>query len=122
VLPREKGPRTADSFATSGGAFAPRAVSVVRREAAHVAEARALVRSGAAAQALDSLAELDAIAPSGVLMQERQSLRIEALMALGRSSEAGRAARLFLEQYPESPHAARVESWLRQPATATSTR
>jgi hypothetical protein len=85
--------------------------SLARDEAARVAGARELLRRGDGQTCLNALASLDRDVPGGLLMQERQALRVEALSATGRTAEARRAAEAFLLRYPESPHAARVRSW-----------
>lgn len=87
-----------------------RAVHRAREEAVRVSEARRALRRGQGAVALNQLAELDREMPSGVLMQEREALRIEALAAAGRRGDAERAATQFLERYPESPHTGRVRA------------
>jgi hypothetical protein len=46
--------------------------------------------------------------PHGILDQEREALRIEALVALGRMDEARSRARAFEAAYPGSPHRARI--------------
>ena len=78
-------------------------------ESRRVASARALLRAGDARR---TLAELDALAvdfPLGVLVQERDAIRIEALLALGERERAHALATRFLAEHPNSPHAAAVE-------------
>jgi hypothetical protein len=78
-------------------------------ESRRVASARALLRAGDARR---TLAELDALAvdfPLGVLVQERDAIRIEALLALGERERARELATRFLARHPQSPHAAAVE-------------
>jgi hypothetical protein len=48
--------------------------------------------------------------PNGVLAQEREVIAIEALAKLGRSGAAQQRASQFTEQYPASPHRARVRA------------
>jgi hypothetical protein len=80
-----------------------------------VLESRRLNQARAALQAGDArgaVAQLDAIAvdfPSGVLVQERDALRIEALLGLGEHERARELARQFLARHPHSPHAAAVQ-------------
>jgi hypothetical protein len=95
VVPRQASPGTADA---------------IRSEARRVSEARTLVRSGKGVDALRKLEELDVAFPAGVLRQERDALRIDALFLTGRSLEAQTLARRFSTRYPESPLAARWAS------------
>lgn len=88
--------------------------STAREEATRVAQARDLLRRGNGAAALTTLVLLDRELRGGLLIQERQALRVEALVALGRMGEAREAADAFLRRYPESPHAGRVRSWRAQ--------
>lgn len=46
--------------------------------------------------------------PHGILDQEREALRIEALVALGRIDDAEARARAFAAAYPNSPHRGRI--------------
>lgn len=83
------------------------AVDALRIEARRVSEARTLVRSGKGAEALKKLAEIDATSPAGVLRQERDALRIDALFLTGQKLEAQKLVRQFSMRYPESPLVAR---------------
>ena len=82
-------------------------------ESRRLTEARDALRRGDASGALAQLAELQRAVPGGILGQEREALAIEALARSGRSSEAQARARAFLQAYPQSPHAARVEAFAR---------
>jgi len=100
------------SAASSVAAFPDEAAAQEHRT---VRESRRLNQARAALQAGDArraLVQLDAIAvdfPSGVLVQERDALRIEALLAIGERARARELARQFLARHPRSPHAAAVE-------------
>jgi hypothetical protein len=48
------------------------------------------------------------------LRQEREALTIEILHASGQRDEANARALDFLARYPESPHAARIRSFVRR--------
>ncbi|MDD9933318.1 MAG: hypothetical protein OXT09_06940 [Myxococcales bacterium] len=48
----------------------------------------------------------------GVFVQEREVLRVEAELKLGRKGPALRHAREFIERFPRSPHARRVQALL----------
>jgi hypothetical protein len=82
-------------------------------ESRRLSEARDALRRGDASGALSLLSELQRAVPGGILGQEREALAIEALAKSGRSSEAQARARAFLQAYPQSPHAPRVEAFAR---------
>jgi hypothetical protein len=73
---------------------------------------------GAARRALDSdpsaalaaLDEADRAAPHGVLLEEREGLRVLALGRLGRREEAARRGELWLREHPAGTMAARVRA------------
>lgn len=88
----------------------PNAVLVESNRVAHV---RTLLQQGNSAGVLSELAELDRLFPRGVLRQERDALRVEALLASGDRAAAREAAQRFLARYPRSPHLAAVERALR---------
>lgn len=67
-----------------------------------VAEARALVRARDGQAALARLLELDTRAPRGVMGEEREGLRIEALILAGRRDQATSAVGAFAEAHPKS--------------------
>ena len=71
-------------------------------------EARQRLRSDDSRGALAALDALDTRYPSGVLEQEREVLRVEALLRSGATSAAESHARVFLRRWPESPYAGRV--------------
>jgi hypothetical protein len=66
--------------------------------------------------ALAQLAEHERRFARGVLAEEREILRVDALTALGRTSEAQAAARAFVLRFPSSPQRPRFERWLATPA------
>jgi hypothetical protein len=82
-------------------------------ESRRLATARASWRSGDARTALTQLEALERDFPAGVLGQERDALRIQALAALGQRQRARALAERFLETHRGSPHAAAVERVLR---------
>jgi hypothetical protein len=75
----------------------------VRDEAALLAAARAAITNGDAPLALERLDEHTVRFPSGVLLEERRVLRVLALCASGRASEARSAAAAFMADSPRSP-------------------
>ncbi len=86
----------------------PRAADVLLDESRRVANARSLLRQGAAADALSALVAIEREFPNGMLSQEREALIIEALSALGHRELVKRRAATFLGRYPSSPHAEAV--------------
>jgi hypothetical protein len=66
----------------------------------------------APATALALLGEHEQRYASGVLVQERELLRIDAERALGRSDSAAARAQAFIARFPRSPQRARLETWL----------
>ena len=82
-------------------------------ESRRVDHVRSLLRDRQLSSALRELAELDRSLPRGVLVQEREALRIEALLGLGERARAREEARRFLARYPGSPHTKSVERALR---------
>jgi hypothetical protein len=82
-------------------------------ESRRVAQARSLLQDGDAASALAELDAIERAFPHGLLAQEREALRIEALLATGERARARAAARRFLADHPKSPHAAAAERALR---------
>jgi hypothetical protein len=92
---------------------APPGESGIVVESRRVALARASLRAGDARAVLTELDALDVSFPRGQLVQEREGLRIEALLLLGEKARARELARRFLARYPGSPHAPAVERALR---------
>jgi hypothetical protein len=99
--------------ASAGLAAPPDRETRLLEESRRLAEARDALRRGDASGALAQLADLQRAVPGGILGQEREALAIEALAKSGRSAEAQARARAFLQAYPQSPHAARVEAFAR---------
>jgi hypothetical protein len=52
--------------------------------------------------------------PNGNFVQERESLAIDALRKLSLVSQARVRAQAFLAKFPTSPHARRIELWLKE--------
>jgi Outer membrane lipoprotein len=84
-------------------------VPPLANEATLFREAGAALHSGDPQGALRIIDELARRFPHGTFAQERDVLRIDALMAAGRASEARDLARAFVAQHPESAHRARLE-------------
>lgn len=73
----------------------------------------ALVRRDAAS-ALATLEQLGREFPSGHLVEERESLRMQALHQAGRADEARAAARAYLKRYPAGVFGPTAEEIIRQ--------
>ncbi len=71
-------------------------------EAALLEQARAALKSGDSARALQRASEHAHRYPRGILIQEREVLAIQALRRLGRDAEADRRADAFAKAYPGS--------------------
>ncbi len=92
------------------------------RSDATLAEELAIVRSVRAAidrdepdAALAAVAEHERRFANGQLVEERKSLRIEALCRAGKAPQARAEAQVFLRDHPGSPHADRVRSTCAKP-------
>jgi hypothetical protein len=94
----------------------PAAANPLRQEITLIKEARQALRDGHAARALRVLEECRRLHPDGVLVQERERLTVEALIAGGRAAEASARAAEFLRRYPDSPHAGEVRELGRKAA------
>jgi len=94
----------------------PAAANPLRQEITLIKEARQALRDGHAAHALRVLEECRRLHPDGVLVQERERLTVEALIAAGRAAEASARAAAFLRRYPDSPHAGEVRELGRKAA------
>lgn len=81
---------------------------VVREESRLVSMVRIALRQGHTASAIEILSELDQHYPSGLLVEERSVLRIEAMVQNGQTGEASRQAERFLARYPSSLSVDRV--------------
>lgn len=79
-------------------------------EARQTVRARELLRSGQVAGARRALQELDTHYPNGALLQEREALLIEVLVASGQTQTANDLANRFYRRYPDSPHSERLRS------------
>jgi hypothetical protein len=105
VVARE---RALPDSAPEGGTKAAERTAALLLESQRLADARALLRAGAVASALEALLTLERELPNGILAQEREALTIEALAVLGQREAAQRRAARFLSRYPASPHAEAV--------------
>jgi hypothetical protein len=99
-------PDTPSATATPAVAPVRPEVAPPDTESRRIAAARALQRAGRTREALTALDGIARELPSGELVQEREALAIEALLTLGERAAARRRASAFLQQFPDSPHAA----------------
>ena len=110
--------RTGETPSLSGRTLIPpdsktqHASADAREESQLVGSARAMLRAGNATVALQLLDRATSRYPQGVLVQEREALRVEALTALGRTGEALTRAQAFMAAYPKSPHLRRIKASL----------
>jgi hypothetical protein len=86
----------------SGPLTPPKTSLAVPSEADLLERARAALKSGDSARALQRTNEHAQRYPRGVLVQEREVLAIRALRGLGRDAEADRRAEAFAKAYPGS--------------------
>ena len=86
-----------------------KALAHAREESQLVGSARSMLRAGKPAVALQLIELATSRFPRGILIQERETLHIEALTALGRTSEARALTNAFIKTYPNSPHVSRVK-------------
>jgi TolA-binding protein len=115
----------AERPAAARPAPAPRQTKIATREAAPtdgdtlgnldeelrlVSAARAALKLGEGAAALQRLVEYQQRFPAGALMVEAQALRVDALCAAGDRAASAEAAEAFLTRWPESPLSARVRA------------
>jgi hypothetical protein len=77
-------------------------------------QARACLQRGDAGAAQALLDRVNATCSDGALMQEREIVAIDILSALGNRQEATRRARVFIHEYPQSPHNGSLRRLLEQ--------
>lgn len=83
---------------------------VLRQETELIGRAHAALARGDAPSALRAIEAHDRAFPNGVLAEEAQALRIEALERAGQHEAASAEAARFLARAPNSPHARRVRA------------
>ena len=79
----------------------------IRSEVQRISEVRQHLRKGDANTANEILRALDHEVPQGVMQQERDALKIDALFQLGQRQQAELLVEAFRSHYPESPFSAR---------------
>jgi hypothetical protein len=88
----------------------PPAAPKLQEEAALLAEVQGALRKGQGAAALSKLESYDRRFPTGMLRAEADAARVFALCGSGRVEKARAAATRFVQRYPSSPAAARVQA------------
>lgn len=104
----EHGAPELDAGATLATADAPH--GSLGPETAALDRARAALRSGDAARCLALVADYQQRFPGGMLAQEAQVLRIDALERQGLRREAAREAQRFVTAHEDSPHAEQLRA------------
>jgi len=89
--------------ASSSAQRAPATTGARQKEVSILERARLELKNRRPRAALVLLDRHGQLYPSGILRQEREALRIEALAALGNSQESKRSAERFREEFPDSP-------------------
>jgi len=82
----------------------------LEEEAALLAEVQGALRAGRATTALSKLESYDRRFPTGMLRAEADAARVFALCSAGRVEKARASAARFVQRYPSSPAAARVQA------------
>ena len=105
-------PALVEAEAPAPAAHVVKAPSSLRlqEEAALLAEVQGALRSGQGNVALAKLESYDRRFPAGMLRAEADAARVFALCAAGRVDKARVAATRFVQRYPSSPAAARVQA------------
>jgi hypothetical protein len=109
--PEPDGPSIVTPNSTGTFPLAPQ--SRLEEEAALLRQARAQLRRGQPSAALATMEASRREFAAPELRQEREALTIEILHAGGQHAEAKARGLDFLARYPESPHAARIRSFVR---------
>lgn len=90
----------------------PATATTLAEEGRLLARAHELVQAGQGKQALEVLRASESRYPRSVLFQEREVLTIEALGVTGSTQAARSRAERFLQRYPKSPHAGRLQRFV----------
>lgn len=101
-VPVAAGPDLAPASTPTVAAPGPTAADSSREELHLMRQARAAVARGDFAEALSPIAEHTRRFKNGRLVEEREALRVKALVGLGRAEEARHAAAAFRARFPRS--------------------
>jgi hypothetical protein len=104
----------ASATPSTASAPAPSTSSSLLDDTALLQRARSLATSEPS-RALSLTREHEARFPGSPLAEERQALRIEALLRLGKAGDAARELDAFEQRYPRSPYRRRLRSLLTPP-------
>ena len=110
ALPSVVSPGAAAAPASTSGEA--RGLRDLRRERELVDAARSALAGGRASEALSSIDRHAMMFPNGQLAEERESLRIRALVATGRRAEGEAQATQFRRRFPNSALLPSVEGAL----------
>lgn len=105
VSPKEDDVRPADPPES-------RAASHLREESAAILAAREALLAGRTTDALRQLDRARAEFPGGALAEEREALKVRALIAAGDRAAARERGETFLRTFPKSPHASEIRALL----------
>ena len=108
-LPAAKAPSVEASAPPARAVKVPNGLRL-EQEAALLAEVQGALRSGQANLALGKLESYDRRFPTGMLRAEADAARVFALCSAGRVEKARSAATRFVQRFPSSPAAARVQA------------
>jgi hypothetical protein len=108
--PAAEVPAPAETPAPAARASKPSSGLRLQEEAALLAEVQGALRSGQASLALGKLESYDRRFPTGMLRAEADAARVFALCSAGRVEKARASAARFVQRYPSSPAAARVQA------------
>jgi hypothetical protein len=106
-------PERRDGVAVSTRSSTSEASDAYALELGLLQRARTAVASRAFSTALDAIAEHQRRFPRGRLQEEREALRVKALLGLGRNDDARRAGERFRERFPRSVLLPRIEETTR---------
>jgi len=101
-----------DKVSSGGTAKAAVDIEAYTKELQVLQPARQAVTRGDFAKALSAIGEHQSRFPSGKLVEEREALRIKALLGLGRTGEAQRAGATFRARFPHSALRKRIDEML----------
>lgn len=108
--PAVEAPAPSEAPAAPARASKPASGLRLQEEAALLAEVQGALRSGQAGAALGKLESYDRRFPTGMLRAEADAARVFALCSAGRVEKARASAARFVQRYPSSPAAARVQA------------
>ncbi|HEY5956053.1 MAG TPA: hypothetical protein VIV60_05845 [Polyangiaceae bacterium] len=116
MLPRNSAPTSAvphaDKVGPGGSARTTIDIEAYTKELRLLQPARQAVARGDFGSALVTIADHQSQFPSGKLTEEREALRVKALLGLGRTADAQRAGAAFRAHFPHSALLKRLDEML----------